>query len=152
MLQKKLGSRMLKSCPGQRWDSMIITSAIDPTDQRETPFVIFIEFKSCQIKASMPSMRHQNLDQYDTVMKLHTFLNSEECTGSYDSPQSRALKNGQFIYIYLTTYPNMKKRTKYPKLYITDEAEAREFFGMLFPFYQTVRSAIDSQQNQSRLR
>ena len=98
---------MLKSCPGQRWDSMIITSAIDPTDQRETPFVIFIEFKSWQTKASMPSMSHQNLDQYEAVMKLHMFLNSEECTGCYDSPQSRALKNGQFIYIYLTTYPNM---------------------------------------------
>ena len=139
---------MLKSCPGQQWDSMIITSIIDPIDGRKTsPFVIFIEFKSWQTKASIPSIRQQNLDQYDVVMKLHKFLNSKDCTtGCYDSPQSLALKEGQFIYIYLTTYPKIKKRTIHPKLYITDETEAKQFFGMLFPFYQTVQSSIDSQQ------
>jgi hypothetical protein len=139
---------MLKSCPDQQWDSMIITSIIDPIDGKKTsPFVIFIEFKSWQTKASIPSTRQQNLDQYDVVMKLHKFLNSKDCTTRcYDSSQSLALKDGQFIYIYLTTYPKIKKRTTQPNLYITDEAEAKQFFGMLFPFYQTVRSSIDSQQ------
>lgn len=141
---------MLKSCPGQRWDSMIITSRIYPNSKkrRKTPFVIFIEFKSWQTRAL--STRQQNLDQYNAVMKLHKFLNSEDCTGCYDSPQSQALKDGQFIYIYLTTYPNIDKSTTHPKqLYITDETEAERFFGILFPFYQAVRSAIDSQQNLS---
>jgi hypothetical protein len=94
-------------------------------------------------------MKQQNLDQYDVVIKLHTYLNSKKCTRSYMSPQSQALKNGQFIYIYLTTYPNIDKSTNHPTLYITDEAEVKQFFGMLYPFYQTMRSVIDSQQNQS---
>jgi hypothetical protein len=140
---------MLKSCLGQQWDSMIITSIIDPIDGRKTsPFVIFIEFKSWQTKASIPSsIRQQNLDQYDVVMKLHTFLNSKDfTTRCYDSPQSLALKEGQF---YLTTNPKIKKRTIHPKLYITDEAEAKQFFGMLFPFYQTVRSSIDDDDDDN---
>lgn len=44
---KKSRLTMLKSCSGQQWDSMIITSKIDPIDGKETsPFAIFIDFKS----------------------------------------------------------------------------------------------------------
>jgi hypothetical protein len=67
--------------------------------------------------------------------------------------QSEALINGDYIYIYVTTYPTFKLKSfgkdytedlSKGNLYITDEAEAKKFFGILFPFYQTARAAIDS--------
>jgi hypothetical protein len=67
--------------------------------------------------------------------------------------QSEALINGDYIYIYVTTYPTSKLKSfgkdytedlSKGNLYITDEAEAKKFFGILFPFYQTARAAIDS--------
>jgi hypothetical protein len=67
--------------------------------------------------------------------------------------QSQAFIDGDFMYIYLTTYPSVTLKSSsneyvedYLKgnLYITNEAEAKQFFGILHPFYQTAQADIDS--------
>jgi hypothetical protein len=67
--------------------------------------------------------------------------------------QSQALIDGDLMYIYLTTYATVTLKSSsneyaedYLKgiLYITNEAEAKQFFGILHPFYQTAQAGIDS--------
>jgi hypothetical protein len=158
-------SRMFKSINGQQWDIMLMTYRRDGEGGEMKPFLIFIDFTSKSVikrsKTDKCSMKEElDLSRYQLVKNMIQELKSSDSDVSSSSStcrrpltlQSQALINGDFIYIYLTTYPSVKpsSNNKYTEdlskgnLYITDEAEAKEFFGILFPFYQTARAAIDS--------
>jgi len=122
------------------------------------PFLIFIDFKSKSIirrwKKVKCSTKELDLTQYQLVKKLVQELKSGDSDVRHPPTlQSQALIDGDYMYIYLTTYPSVKPKwssNDYTEdiskgnLYITNEAEAKKFFGILFPFYQTVRAAINS--------
>ena len=158
-------SRIFKSINGQQWDIMLMTYRRDEEDGEMKPFLIFIDFTSKSIikrsKKDKCSMKDElDLSQYQLVKNMVQELKSSDSDVSSSSStsrrpltlQSQALINGDFIYIYLTTYPSVKpsSNNKYTEdlskgnLYITDEAESKKFYGILFPFYQTTRAAIDS--------
>ena len=122
------------------------------------PFLIFIDFKSKRVimesKKGKRSTKKLDLTQYQLVKQLVKELKSGDSDVRHPPTlQSQALIDGDFMYIYLTTYPSVTLKSSsndytedFSKgnLYITDEGEAKKFFGILFPFYQTVRAAIDS--------
>jgi len=151
-------SQMFKSINGQQWDSMIMTYRRDGVNGEKKPFLIFIDFKSKSIirrwKKVKCSTKELDLTQYQLVKKLVQELKSGDSDVRHPPTlQSQALIDGDYMYIYLTTYPLVKPKwssNDYTEdiskgnLYITNEAEAKKFFGILFPFYQTVRAAINS--------
>jgi hypothetical protein len=145
---------MFKSIDGQQWDTMLITYRRNGMDGGKKPFLIFIDFKSKRIKESKYStIKIIKLTQYQRVKVVVQELKSDD--SGVRLPlilQSQALIDGDYIYIYLTINPTVKLKPSsndYTEdlskgnLYITDEAEAKKFFGILFPFYQTARAAID---------
>jgi hypothetical protein len=159
-------NQMFKSIDGQQWDTMLMTYRRDGVNGEQKPFLIFIDFKSKGIMESKQSTKTPvELTQYQYVKELVKVLVNKSKRKptkkkSVDSDgrrpltlQSEALINGDYIYIYVTTYPTSKLKSfgkdytedlSKGNLYITDEAEAKKFFGILFPFYQTARAAIDS--------
>ena len=167
-------SQMYKSINGQQWDTMLMTyRRTGVNGEIMKPFLIFIDFKSKQIvikESKQSTIKHLKLTQYqhvkNLVEELVDKLKKKKSGGDSDvshcppplTLQSQALIDGDYIYIYLTTYPLSVKLLKticisndYTEdlsrgnLYITDEAEAKKFFGILFPFYETAsRAAIDS--------
>jgi len=153
-------THMFKSINGQQWDTMLMTYRRDGEGGEMKPFLIFIDFKSKHIVKESKQLTKTpvKLTQYQYLKKLVKLLVNETKSGDSDvrrplTLQSKALINGDFIYIYLTTHPTLKLKSfgndykedlSKGNLYITDEAEAKKFFGILFPFYQTARAAIDS--------
>ena len=163
---------MYKSINGQQWDTMLMTyRRTGVNGEIMKPFLIFIDFKSKRVikESKQSTIKHLKLTQYqhvnNLVEELVDKLKKKKKSGgdsdvSHRPPpltlQSQALINGDYIYIYLTTYPLVKLlktsiSNDYTEdllrgnLYITDEAEAKKFFGILFPFYETAsRAAIDS--------
>ena len=103
-------------------------------------------------------INEENLVNEDELVKKSKRKPKKKKSGDSDGRrpltlQSEALINGDYIYIYVTTYPTFKLKSfgkdytedlSKGNLYITDEAETKKFFGILFPFYQTARAAIDS--------
>jgi hypothetical protein len=144
---------------------MLMTYRWNRVNGEQKPFLIFIEFKSKSImkgskkdkgKCSTKNKEKLDLNQYQLVKNLVQELKS----GDSDvrcrplTLQSQALINSDFMYIYLTTYPAVEPSSNEYKedlskgnLFITNEAEAKRFFGIVFPFYQTARAAIDSVPN-----
>jgi hypothetical protein len=108
-----------------------------------------MESKKCK-----RSIKKLDLTQYQLVKKLVQELKSGDSDVRHPPTlQSQALIDGDFMYIYLTTYPSVTLKSSsneyaedYLKgnLYITNEAEAKQFFGILHPFYQTAQADIDS--------
>jgi len=139
-------SLMFKSIDGQQWDTMLMTYRRTGVDGEQKPFLIFIDFKSKQISESnKPKVKIFSLSQYEAVMGLVKYLRSDGGKVCNRTPQTQALIDGDFIYIYLTTHPVVSSRiTNQENLYISNEDEAKQFFGILFPFYQTARAAMDS--------
>ena len=139
-------SQMFKSIDGQQWDTMLMTYRRTGVDGEQKPFLIFIDFKSKQISESnKPKVKIFSLSQYEAVMDLVKYLRSDGGKVYNRTPQTQALIDGDFIYIYLTTHPVVSSRiTNQENLYISNEDEAKQFFGILFPFYQTARAAMDS--------
>ena len=137
---------MFKSIDGQQWDTMFMTYRRTGVDGEQKPFLIFIDFKSKQISESnKPKVKIFSLSQYEAVMELVKYLRSDGGKVYNRTPQTQALIDGDFIYIYLTTHPVVPSRiTNQENLYISNEDEAKQFFGILFPFYQTARAAMDS--------
>ena len=146
-------SRLFKSIEGQQWDVMLMTYRRNGMDGGNKPFLIFIDFKSKRIQESKYStIKSIKLTQYQRVKEFELKSGGSGVRRPL-TLQSQALIDGDYIYIYLTTYPTFKLKPSsndYTEdlskgnLYITDEAEAKKFFGILFPFYQTARAAIDS--------
>ena len=152
--------QMFKSIDGQQWDTMLMTYRRDGVNGEKKPFLIFIDFKSKRVvkESKHSTIKHLKLTQYQHVKELVKDLVNETKSGDSDvrrppTLQSQALIDGDFMYIYLTTYPSVTLKSSsndytedFSKgnLYITDEGEAKKFFGILFRFYQTVRAAIDS--------
>jgi len=141
-------SQMFKSIDGQQWDTMLMTYKRIGVNGEQKPFLIFIDFKSKLViqESKFSTIKTIKLTQYQRVKELVQELKSGD--SGVRRPltlQSQALIDGDYIYIYLTTYPTVKLKpssNNYTEdlskgnLYITDEAEAKKFFGILFPFYQ----------------
>jgi len=151
-------SQMFKSIDGQQWDTMLMTYRREGVNGEKKPFLIFIDFKSKRVimesKKGKRSTKKLDLTQYQLVKQLVQELKSGDSDARYPPTlQLQALIDGDFMYIYLTTYPSVTLKSSsneyaedYLKgnLYITNEAEAKQFFGILHPFYQTAQAEIDS--------
>jgi len=157
-------SQMFKSIDGQQWDTMLMTYRREGVNGEKKPFLIFIDFKSKRVimesKKGKRSIKKLDLTQYQLVKQLVQELKSGDSDVRHPlTLQSQALIDGDFMYIYLTTYPSVTLKLSsneyaedYLKgnLYITNEAEAKQFFGILHPFYQTAQADIDSAKSNCR--
>ena len=171
---------MHKSSRGQQWDFMITTYRKGQHDGEDTPFIIFVDFKSSGVATPLatdnssatmykqeranwsPSMDDGstidttckqtrwggNVKQYQKVKGLQQYLSKNVDNRYIMTPLSQALVDGNYVYVYLTTYEEVDSEESYyhdiveGTLAITNRADTKKFFGILFPFYDCARSAI----------
>jgi hypothetical protein len=110
--------------------------------------VLIFDAKSAEVipSSSNETVRPVTLkcDQYKHFLKLIEALKELSNTTELSSI-CKALVEGNYHFIYLTTYPDVKpdKNTdlsKHPNLEITNKADTSEFFGMMWPVVKSFRS------------
>ncbi len=140
-------NQMFKSIDGQQWDVILMTYRRNGMDGGNKPFLIFIDFKSKVViqESKYSTIKTIKLTQYQRVKELVQELKSGD--SGVRRPltlQSQALIDGDYPTVNLKPSSNdYTEDLSKGNLYITDEAEAKKFFGILFPFYQKARAAID---------
>jgi hypothetical protein len=117
--------------------------------------VLIFDAKSAEV---IPSSSNETVkpttlkcDQFTNFLKLIDALKELSNTTELSSI-CQALVEGNYHFIYLTTYADVKpdKNTdlsKHPNLKITKKADAKEFFGMMWPVVKSFRS-MSSKMNR----
>lgn len=135
-----------ESPAGQGFDHFVAmltaVSSKSPTKDSQV-FVTVIDNKSAMVKPDKKSKgKKLNYSQFERFLELVEELRKLNQEGELElSSISRALVEGRYRFVYLTTYPNLFNYLKHPNLLISDEESSKSFYGMSWPLVRSLRSA-----------
>jgi len=146
----------IESPVGQGFDHFIAMLTAEPGESptADSPaFVTVIDNKSGMVKQkryTSNKLKKLNCSQFERFQTLVEALRNLSDSGEITlSRISRALVEGRYQFVYLTTYPNVSPKGpsdpgKYlnnPNLVICDAEMSKSFYGMTWPLVQSLRSA-----------
>lgn len=152
-----LSSAYFESPEGQGFDHFISLSIVEPGEIPKAGcpvFVTVIDNKSAAVvsspvQATLTATKKLDCSQFDRFLELVDKL-KQLGKNTELSRISRALLEGRFSYVYLTTYPcvvpdgpNEKKYLQHPNLVISNAESSQRFYGMCWPLvssFQQIQS------------
>jgi hypothetical protein len=140
---------------GQGFDHFIAMLTAEPGESptsNSPAFVTVIDNKSGMVKQkryTSNKLKKLNCSQFERFQTLVEALRNLSDSGEITlSRISRALVEGRYQFVYLTTYPNVSPDVKDPRMYmenpnlvICDAEMSKSFYGMTWPLVQSLRSA-----------
>lgn len=138
---------MYQSSKGQGFDRLIsfLVKKTDGSLEINKAFLVFMDEKSSAVRVGKNEKAEpKKLDcrQYERVQSLANELRRLRDEENLPlSLESQALVEGQYKFVYTTTYKDVRSMVKRDRnLVVCDEKAARKFFGIMWPFVCTVRS------------
>ena len=135
---------MHESVDGQKYDFML--ACVMDVNISNNGFVVFTSSKSADISPdSINSTKTFKYSQFEWVLKVAKKLTDMKTRGGVMSPAAEALVQGNFVFIYITTFPDVNVLPRYKNnknIVIMREAEAKAFFGMNWEFYKAARTPV----------
>ena len=132
---------------GQSFDHFIAMLTAEPGQSptaNSPAFVTVIDNKSGMVSPDETlGKKGLNYAQFYRFQTLVEKLRNLSETGEIKlSRISRALVEGRYRFVYLTTYVELAFNSfKHPNLVVSDAKSSKDFYGMVWPLVQSLRSA-----------
>lgn len=145
---------MYESKTNQGFDHLISFLLPGPTQspEKKKAFLVFLDEKSSAVRAHdessqnaaaihSPSPKVLDCKQFERIKALASELRALRDENKIIlSLESQALVDGDFKFIYVTTYADVTLESEDSRVHVSNEADTKSFFGFMWPFLRASHS------------